>query len=135
MDTVGVTNQEIAESCGVSVRTVEDWSREPGWPTPIGKRGRRAVRDPAAVAAALEARGSRKAPKGPAPVAVPLEGLLSPREIAERSGLAWATVRDYAAKGRFGEPVERDGVKLYPVGAVDAGLAARRPEGRPRTRG
>ncbi|GAA2041440.1 hypothetical protein GCM10009839_49870 [Catenulispora yoronensis] len=123
MERPGIIKPEIAELYGVPPGTVNDWVRAADWPEPIGKRGRFVEYDRADVVAAVVGRRFHKVPDtvkalGSQP--------LTQQEIAELFGLDYGTVRVDASRGRLGEPVVKNGVRMFPADQVAAIIAKRR---------
>lgn len=119
VDRPSLTRKQIAELHHVSIKTVNRWAAEPGWPDPLPtKHGNQLQYDAVAVAAAIA--GHSRRPQQ-LPAAGP--GLLTLHEIADRYGLTYKTVTGYAARGELG-PRGEDG--LYPADQVHQRLGGRR---------
>ncbi|MFJ7590662.1 hypothetical protein ACIQZO_25415 [Streptomyces sp. NPDC097617] len=120
----GVTYTEIAEHYGMSARYLSEnprWGRHPGWPPPIGKRGRTMEFDAQAIARFFGEHHTREA--------TPLDPSrrYTVVEIAEASGLQPDSIRSDISRGRWPAPDERDGDrKLWRGDTVTAHLAGRR---------
>ncbi|GLY81812.1 sigma factor-like helix-turn-helix DNA-binding protein [Actinoallomurus iriomotensis] len=120
----GIIAPEIAERFGAPLSTVQrQWKVHPQWPAPIGKRGRWAEYDAAAVEEAVR-RLFRRAPL--AEQGDP-EDELTVADIAAYTGLSESTVRSDISRGRLPRhDDERDGVKLWKRKTIDAAMTGRR---------
>lgn len=123
----GITLAEIAEKYGRSYSGVkQNWSKDPRWPAPIGKRGRSIEYDPDAVDKVVK---EHFLP----PVEIVSDGepddLLTLQEIAalRNPPLAVVTLRAYRARGQWPEPdEERSGTPLWRRDTALAALAPKR---------
>jgi predicted DNA-binding transcriptional regulator AlpA len=92
----GETLAEIAARTATPPTTVQKtWRRHPEWPAPVGRRGRAATYDPAAVDAWLAAHVRRPVPK------LKPGRLYTAAEIAAATGISAATIRADVHKGRW----------------------------------
>ncbi|MGP3914327.1 helix-turn-helix transcriptional regulator [Nonomuraea sp. 10N515B] len=120
----GLIPPEIAERYGRSLETVRDtWRKHPDWPAPIGRRGRWAEYDAAAVDQLVRRLWVRPE--------LPSEGnpddLLTINEIVEYTGLARGTIDADISRGRWREPDEVEyGVKRWRRSTVDDVMSKRR---------
>jgi transposase-like protein len=101
----GETLREIATRHGRAYDTLRaQWSRHPAWPTPVGKRGRSYIYDPAAVDTVIAEHFER-------PAAELQPGrLYTAREIAAAVGISESTIRAERSKGRWPAPDDTEGV-------------------------
>jgi uncharacterized protein YjcR len=118
----GTTLPEIAERYKRSRETVRAWTRRPGWPAPLGRRGRFYEYDAAAVDAVVRAEIL-----GEAPATTDPGRLLTDAEVAERAGVELRTLTGYIARGQWIEPDDvTDGVRRWRQDSVDRKLATRK---------
>ncbi|MFE0036821.1 hypothetical protein [Streptomyces sp. NPDC059015] len=118
----GETLREIAARYDRSYETLRtEWSRHPAWPSPVGKRGRALVYDPAVVDQFVAEQLARSTPD--------LESgrLYTAREIEAATGLKAATIRGDASKGRWPAPDDTTGpANRWKGSTVTAALQGRR---------
>ncbi|MFX0573045.1 helix-turn-helix transcriptional regulator [Nocardia nepalensis] len=116
---------EIAARYGRALTTVQKvWMVKPGWPAPVGRRGRWNEYLAADVEAAI---GSPPAPAEPAGAPGDPDELLTITQIADYTGKARGTIAAYVSRGQYPAPDEdKDGVKRWRRATVDADAAARR---------
>jgi hypothetical protein len=115
---------EIAELYGRALDTVkETWRKHPDWPAPVGRRGRWAEYDAAAVDELVR----RVFLREPAPPVGDPDDLLTVADIAEYTGLARGTIAADISRARWRDPDEDEhGVKRWRRSTVDEIMRGRR---------
>ncbi|GAA3048268.1 helix-turn-helix transcriptional regulator [Streptomyces glomeratus] len=118
----GETYREIAARHGRTYTTVRNqWTRHPGWPKPIGKRGKFLLFDPIAVDQVVAEHLERPT------AALEPRRLYTAREIEALTGITAATIRSDRSRGRWPEPDDTSGRAHRWYGAtVTQTLAGRR---------
>ncbi|GAA4626963.1 hypothetical protein GCM10023196_037320 [Actinoallomurus vinaceus] len=122
----GIIRPEIQERYGHgrSERTIENWTKHPDWPAPVGRRGRWHEYPLEAVEAWI----AKHAPTEESTPAGKPTDLLTVQEIAAHSGRGESTIRGYISRGRWpAADKEENGVKLWFRSTVDRALAGLRP--------
>ena len=119
---------EIADLYGRSLKTIERWRSHPDWPKPVGKRGRWAEYDAAAVDAAVRALFLPQfLPHPPAEDGDPDE-LLTIDQAAQILGVKRKTLDADRSRGRFPQPDDTaHGVPRWRRATVEAVKRSRRP--------
>lgn len=121
--TVGVIAPEIAEKYDRSLHAVtKDWTRRPGWPPTIGKRGRYKEYDAQAVDTFVRDHVLRRA------VELDVGRLYTAAELeAAGAGITAGTIRADRSRGRWPEPDDRThGVDRWRGDTAARALASRR---------
>ncbi|MET9729711.1 hypothetical protein ABZZ79_03290 [Streptomyces sp. NPDC006458] len=118
-----IITPEIAATYGVSTHTVtKEWARRPGWPEPVGKRGRYKEYDAAAVAEFVRASVDRQA------VDLEPDRLYTAQDLeAAGIGIKAGTIRADLNRGRWPEPDDTDhGVNRWKGQTAAAAMRNRR---------
>ncbi|RJO74155.1 hypothetical protein D5S18_18555 [Nocardia panacis] len=126
-----LTAPEIAAKYGRAKSTVQrQWKVAPDWPAPIGKRGKWLEYDEAAVEEVVKSWGGRAVHDSPADGQIDSDpsDLLTTKEIAEYTGLAYGTIRADASTGKLGNPddIDSGGVKRWRRDTIDGVMGKRR---------
>lgn len=114
---------EIADRYGRALATVKDvWRKHPDWPPALGRRGRWAEYDAAAVDQLVRREFLREPPPGGDP-----DDLLTIADIVEYTGLKRGTVDADISRGRIPKPdTTEHGVKRWRRATVDETMKNRR---------